>query len=131
MAQVIVSFSASPEDAPTVTKIEKIAKRQRRSRSFVVLEALRDYVEKDKLDNGERKLEHFPSTEATGYPSAWQPLGTKELARFTWKEDDDMIAKLESALANVKNDRQAKRDVELAAKTGEKYAKGVPTTQPR
>ena len=116
MAQVIVSFSASPEDAPTVTKIEKIAKRQRRSRSFVVLEALRDYVEKDKLDNGERKLEHFPSTEATGFPSPWSPLGTKELARFSWKEDDDMIAKLEAALATLSRDRQTKRDASLHEK---------------
>lgn len=108
---VIDSFSYPIEDANVVKKIERIAEREKRSKSFIVMEALREYIKAhDKTENSQNTLDN---PEALAYPTPWAPLGKEELKPYSVQEDDEMIAKLERATETLKVDRQRKRDAEV------------------
>ena len=100
-------------------KFEEIAKREKGTwgTSEMVLDALEEYVKTHGSGNPAYSLDHFKSADAVAWPSPWsKAIGFSELEPFCWKEEDEMIRRLEKTLETVKIDRQKKRDAEMRAK---------------
>ena len=89
----------------------------KRGTSEMLLQVLEEYLKAHGSGNPSFKLERFAEPGFAAYPTPWgKAIGYSELESFSWKEEDDMIAKLERTLVTVKNDRQAKRDADMKAK---------------
>lgn len=115
MPEIILTFSAKPEELPLIDQIDKIAQREKRSRSFIIKEALAEYAKVHGSGNPAYTLDEFEKG-AAAYPTAWGAIGTEDLKPYSWQDEDDMVGRLTSAIANIKRDRQAKRDAEVRAK---------------
>ena len=115
MANVLKSISYAVEDEPIIHAAQKIAERERRSFSKIVILALEEYNKAHGKGNASFALETFAGGNIA-LPTPWGTLGTAELKPYSWKEDDDMILRLERTLAAIKNDRQAKRDEAMRSK---------------
>lgn len=115
MGNVIESFSHGTNEQPIIDEVKKIAKRENRSQSQVIVLALEEYVKAHGKGNDTYQLEEFAKG-AVALPTPWSNLGLEELRPYSWKEDDDMINRLEKAISTLRTDRQKKRDAELTAK---------------
>lgn len=115
MGNVIESFSHTTDEQPIIDEVAKIAKREKRSKSQVIVLALEEYTKAHGKGNDSYPLEAFAKG-AVALPTPWGTLDFEQLKPYSWKEDDDMIQRLQKSIATLQNDRQRKRDTELKAK---------------
>lgn len=123
--RIIKSVDFTNDFFPMLTTLEsEILPTEKKTFSELVRDLLSAYVREHGKGNPAFKLDAFTDPKFVALPTPWGSIGKTELAPFSWKEDDDMIRRLEAALANVKLDRQAKRDEEIKAKMqpGDAYA---------
>ncbi len=92
-----------------------IARREGVSKSSLGRKVLDEYV-KAHLSGNTQYLLTQDYEKMSAYPTPWDGLDLKKLKGNTWKEDDEMLEKLEAAKGVLMKDRQVKRDNELKAK---------------
>ena len=115
MGNVIESFSHTQEEQRILDEVKKIAKREKRSQSAIIMSALAEYAKAHGKGNDSYALEEFAKG-AVALPTPWGNLGAEELKPYSWRELDDMLQRLEKAIAAIRTERQKKRDAELRAK---------------
>lgn len=98
----------------------ELAKREKGDRgvSEMLLAVVEEYVKAHGEGNPSFSLDKFrEDPQFAAYPTPWgRPLGYKELEPFSWKEEDEMIKRLEGSLSTLRLDRQKKRDQDIKAK---------------
>jgi hypothetical protein len=115
VGNLIKSLSYKTEDAAIMEELHKIAVREDRSDSFVMMEALREYAKAHGKGNDSYQLEHFAKG-GVALPSVWKELGFDDLKGYSWKDDDDMLSRIKRAEEVIRRDRQTKRDSEMHEK---------------
>jgi hypothetical protein len=130
---IVQSFSYGQDDVEIMEKMEEIAKREKRSLSFLLVESAKEYVKAHGEGNETYALDEFSRGDLLAYPTAWLPFDWKRIGALTDDELTDMMEKL-LARTNELNEEVRRRYPGLAGfrefkrmKSGE----GVPTSKPR
>lgn len=108
MTNIIRTFSYALELQPLIVKAEKRAEKEHVSFGALVIKGLSAYLN---LTGSEHQ-----SLDGQRFPDAWTSIGSSELKSYSWKDEDEMVHRLESNLSAIKNDRQTKRDEEMRTK---------------
>ena len=118
MGKVTTIYVPDPK-AEIWKAFEELAAREKgkRGTSEMVLEVVEEYVKAHGQGNPTFKLDQFQQEGFAAYPTPWgKTVGFSELEPFSWKEEDEMIRRLEKTLETVRIDRRKKRDAEIRAK---------------
>ena len=94
MPQIIYTFSAKIEDAPLLDMIDAIAAREKKTRSFVIKEALAEYAKQHGEGNSSYKLDSYDEEGMLAYPTAWAPFDEENLSGLTDAEVTEMMERL-------------------------------------
>ena len=101
---VIASFSYPSDEIPLMGELEKIADRERRSNSYMIVEAIREYVKAHGKANANYPLDAWEDApEVKAYPTAWKTLGRSDLEGYEEKELEEMRTLLERNMKTIDN----------------------------
>lgn len=129
---IVQSFSYPQEELPTIKKLEEIADREKRSLSYIIVEASKEYAKAHGEGNDTYPLEEFEKG-LVAYPTAWAIFDAKRLRSLP---DEDILDITEKLLARTEqmNEEIRRRYPSLAGfREFKKMLKGegVPTAKQR